>query len=83
MTAWHQWWWRPIRAVATLVSLPNSEFVPLGTRALALLIAPCAVIGMATGARILQVASREALQAAMTVLLLAVAALTISKAATD
>jgi uncharacterized membrane protein YfcA len=50
---------------------------------LALLIAPCAVIGMATGARILQVASREALQAAMTVLLLAVAALTISKAATD
>jgi hypothetical protein len=31
----------------------------------------------------LQVASREALQAAMTVLLLAVAALTISKAATD
>ena len=50
---------------------------------LALLIAPCAVIGMATGASILQVASREALQAAMTVLLLAVAALTISKAATD
>ena len=39
--------------------------------------------GMATGARILQFASREFLQAAMTTLLLAVAALTISKAATD
>ena len=50
---------------------------------LTLLIAPCAIVGMATGARILQVASREFLQAAMTTLLLAVAALTISKAATD
>ena len=49
---------------------------------LTLLIAPCAIVGMATGARILQVASREFLQAAMTTLLLAVAALTISKAAT-
>ena len=50
---------------------------------LTLLIAPCAIVGMATGARILQFASREFLQAAMTTLLLAVAALTISKAATD
>ena len=50
---------------------------------LTLLIAPCVIVGMATGARILQVASREFLQAAMTTLLLAVAALTISKAATD
>ena len=49
---------------------------------LTLLIAPCVIVGMATGARILQVASREFLQAAMTTLLLAVAALTISKAAT-
>ena len=49
---------------------------------LTLLIAPCAIVGMATGARILQFASREFLQAAMTTLLLAVAALTISKAAT-
>ena len=49
---------------------------------LTLLIAPCVIVGMATGARILQVASREFLQAAMTTLLLAVAALTITKAAT-
>ena len=45
-------------------------------------LAPCAIVGMVTGARILQDASREFLQAAMTTLLLAVAALTISKAAT-
>jgi uncharacterized membrane protein YfcA len=50
---------------------------------LVLLIAPCAISGIAVGARLLQIASREFLQAAMTVLLLAVAALTISKAAAE
>jgi len=50
---------------------------------LVLIIAPCAISGIAVGARVLQIASREFLQAAMTVLLLAVAALTIGKAATE
>jgi uncharacterized membrane protein YfcA len=50
---------------------------------LVLIIAPCAISGIAVGARLLQIASREFLQAAMTVLLLAVAALTIGKAATE
>lgn len=50
---------------------------------LVLIIAPCAISGIAVGARVLQIASREFLQAAMTILLLAVAALTIGKAATE
>ena len=50
---------------------------------LVMILAPCAISGIAVGARVLQIASREFLQAAMTVLLLAVAALTITKAATN
>ena len=74
----------PDGAAPFRVQMVSGTGGPVETDAgVALLIAPCAVIGMATGASILQVASREALQAAMTVLLLAVAALTISKAATD
>ena len=38
---------------------------------LVLIIAPCAISGIAVGARVLQIASREFLQAAMTALLLA------------
>ena len=75
---------RPVLA-ACLVTAAVISMSATGVRpdvGLTLLIAPCAIVGMATGARILQVASREFLQAAMTTLLLAVAALTISKAAT-
>ena len=50
---------------------------------LVMIIAPCAISGIAVGARVLQIASREFLQSAMTVLLVAVAALTIAKAAAN
>ena len=66
---------------AAVISILSSGVRP--DAGLTLLMAPCAIGGTAAGARVLQVASREFLQAIMTVLLLAVAALTISKAATE
>ena len=66
---------------AAVVSLLAAGVTP--DAGLVLIIAPCAISGIAVGARVLQIASREFLQAAMTVLLLAVAALTIGKAATE
>ena len=66
---------------AATVSLLAAGVTP--DAGLVLLIAPCAISGIAVGARLLQIASREFLQTAMTVLLLAVAALTISKAAAE
>lgn len=68
-------------ACAATVSLLAAGVTP--DAGLVLLIAPCAISGIAVGARLLQIASREFLQTAMTVLLLAVAALTISKAAAE
>ena len=50
---------------------------------LALLIGGCAFFGAVVGIRVLEVVSREQLQAAMTVLLVAVAVLTITLSATD
>jgi uncharacterized membrane protein YfcA len=66
---------------AAVVSLLAAGVTP--DAGLVLIIAPCAISGIAVGARVLQIASREFLQAAMTVLLLAVAALTIGKAAME
>ncbi|CAL53881.1 Transmembrane protein TauE like [Ostreococcus tauri] len=66
---------------AAVVSLLSAGLRP--DPGLTILMAFCAAGGIGAGARILQIASREFLQSAMTVLLLAVAGATIAKAATE
>jgi uncharacterized membrane protein YfcA len=69
-----------------LACAASASMLITGTRpdpGLTLLMAPCAIGGIVIGARVLQIASREFLQGSLTVLLLAIAALVLSKAALE